>query len=638
LSSLRALRSRLWGHVLPTASAHRSAASAKYVAGHFRSVLASRAYFYGLYFEFQREPDVDPLTRSDVFAHIFITETVPPSAPGVTCAQVVLRTLKQLRADPDTFAASLVRSRGSVPPALFAFSTFPAIFHGFCNAENVAFGASFVRALLRADAPSDVLAPMFLVLLFANFAFVDALWSNFHRANSQRQRILEPEAVAALCASIEACAPLISAPVHRAIQEVRIRCPDLCCSAVLRFISVSFDLWYCHSAEGMSFGCGESFAAFLSRPRDGIVGNAVMNEILPSMLRCSKWVPVTPSHAELPRPYSEFILFSSWDFGAFRRAFEGARVPLFDKIELDDAESRFAPYLLEHFPLYTQDTMQSLPIFSLEGIPDVCIVPDPIFEAAIMRKLTLSGPTFEEYSLKRSIAEAKEQMGELEELLLLKLCMRKLRVFQRSILRFSDCCFSRYCSSLFKSIDFRTTKIEAIAEPFLSTRCARSLVRPFLAGLLNFVEFGDPPKSAKTKFIQLKRDHMAAGWREMSSFRGMRKIIEIVGEPTRRPLSRWGDIFQLWSHVFWSVHKICNYFGASSSQHRKLVKCLSLNCEFEDILKVFMFFDGQIIQKGYFTTILKQSLVRDWSLFIAIMYETIAKDITLCAEITECIQ
>jgi hypothetical protein len=388
----------------------------------------------------------------------------------------------------------------------------------------------------------------------------------------------------------------------------------------------------------MSFGCGESFAAFLKGSRDALVGNSVKDEIVSTLLKCRKWVPVTPSHCELPRPYSEFIVFSSWDFGAFRRAFEGAKVPFFDRIELEEPAPRFAPYLLEHFPLYTPDTTQSISIVSLERIPDFCIAPDQISEEAIARNLTLSGSTFEEYSLKRSIAEAKEQMRELEELLHLRLCTRKLRRFQRSIVHFSECCFSRYCSSLFKGIDFRTTTIEAIAEPFLSGPCARSLVKPFLAELLNFVEFGDPPRSVKTKFIQFMRSHMEVGWTEMPSFRGIRKIIDIIPEPTKRQLSRFGDIFQLWSHVFWSVHKICNYFGALSSQHRKLVKFLSLNCEFEDILKVFMFVDGQIIQKGYFTTILKQSLVRDWSLFITIMYETIAKDFELCAEVTEFIQ
>jgi hypothetical protein len=221
LVSLREIRSGLWDHVLPAASAHRSEASTKFIASHFRSVLASRAYFYGLYFEFQREPDIEPLTRTDVFANIFITETIAPSCPGVTCAQVTLRALKQLRAEPDTFAASLVRARRSIHPNLFAFSTFPAIFHGFCNLENVGFAAHFVVALLKADAPSGLLSPMFLVLLFANFAFVDALWSNFHRANSQRQCITESEAIVALCGSIEACAPLISAPLHQAIQEMR---------------------------------------------------------------------------------------------------------------------------------------------------------------------------------------------------------------------------------------------------------------------------------------------------------------------------------------------------------------------------------------------------------------------------------
>jgi hypothetical protein len=98
-----------------------------------RTALIARAYFYHVYFGFLREPDVQPLAPTDAFAGILIEDTSYLSTPGYLCAQVLLRALKSLRCDPTIFAAALISSYKDLPMYLFAFSTFPAMYHCFCN-------------------------------------------------------------------------------------------------------------------------------------------------------------------------------------------------------------------------------------------------------------------------------------------------------------------------------------------------------------------------------------------------------------------------------------------------------------------------------------------------------------------------
>jgi hypothetical protein len=127
---------------------------------------------------------------------------------------------------------------------------------------------------------------------------------------------------------------------------------------------------------------------------------------------------------------------------------------------------------------------------------------------------------------------------------------------------------------------------------------------------------------------------MQGDWDDLRSFPGFQRVIQLVPEPTKRGLKQFGDIFLMLTRVFWSIRQIAEHFSASPADHRKLVKFLSLNSEFEEIIKVFLFFDRRILQVGYFTPILNGALVKDWSLFISVMYEAIASDPELCAAIT----
>jgi hypothetical protein len=239
-----------------------------------------------------------------------------------------------------------------------------------------------------------------------------------HREFFAKQRITESLAISGLCCSVEACAPLIPGPVVGAIQELLGRDPSLCCAETMRFLQISFGIWFRHSPAGMSFACGDSFADFLVGSTDFHVGNSIA--IVSSILKCKKRVSVVPVHCDVPESGPELIIFSNWNFEGFRRAFETMqpKMKLFETILIDkQGLALFAPFLLEYFPAYNAilQPAHCIPMLPM-AIPDLVLETDKIFERAIGQGVMLREEGFEEYRLKKSINEAREHMMELEKL------------------------------------------------------------------------------------------------------------------------------------------------------------------------------------------------------------------------------
>jgi hypothetical protein len=108
-----------------------------------------------------------------------------------------------------------------------------------------------------------------------------------------------------------------------------------------------------------------------------------------------------------------------------------------------------------------------------------------------------------------------------------------------------------------------------------------------------------------------------------------RFIIELVPEATRRVLSGFGDVFVLFSHIFWVVRKFAKrngYTAIDDPRKLRVMKFVSLNCEFGGILKVFLFFDKLVLQNNYFIASLNEKLVKDWNSFSQMMWSTLVKD------------
>jgi hypothetical protein len=637
IGDLRALQKLLSRHTLQNAGQLKNAAARKISRHRFRNVLIARAYYLEIYLEFFRESEMVPITVHEVFTDLLINETVYLSTSSSMCAQVLLRCFRSIRTDPKIFARALLRSYKELSMYLFAFSTFPAVFQFFTSSENVDYAATFVSGLISMDAPKDLVVPLFKSLLFSSYSFTDALWTNLHRKFASKSRVNAVTAITGLCDSISCCVPLLSNSIFLVVQQFLGQEPVSCCSAVLLYLRITFELWFNHSADGMSFGCGVSFLEFLDGSKDFLVGNSVT--IVGSIINCKHRIPVCPSNAEFGDNSSEPVVMSLCDFDLFKRAFESVepRIPLFETVVVTDVVSRFCPYLLDYFPVYEtkRAPFKEHPVIMPGNLPVITLHQDSIFEQAIGINIVLPSLEFTRYTLKKAIIDAQMQMEELEDFLRLKVSLRNLRDFQRSIVRVRNYCFSRYCRKLFRDMNAGASPIGAVAKPILSQAVeVRRLVHPFLSELMNFSVAPDLPPDLNNRFRVLRANYQATAWNEILTFPGIRRVFELVPELTNRQLDSVGDIFLLFGKIFWSIRIITKHF-ASPQYTQKLMKFLALNSQFDGVLKFFLFFDKFVLQTEFFTSIIAPRVVEDWNLFGKMMLSTISQDDKLLMAIFE---
>jgi hypothetical protein len=383
----------------------------------------------------------------------------------------------------------------------------------------------------------------------------------------------------------------------------------------------------------MSFGCGDSFLAFLDGSRDFYVGNSIT--IVSSMVYCKRRVPVWPVLAELPESQSEQIILSSIDFHLFKHAFGSitSHLPPFDTIKVEERIERFTSYMLEYCPLYRPTSPHSQPIVSLPcAAPDLSLDPDQVFEQAIARAIRLDGPAFEEYSYKKSIIDSQNRMVELEDIIRFAYCVRTLRGAQRSILRFRNFAISLYYREHFRRLDIRPETVIKVSESFLRSLPGHPrLLIPFLSTILNVPRFRKPPPDVGKRFHAIRQNYRAASWNDVLDFGGVRKIIELAPEPSRRSLTGFGECFRLFTHVLETARRICDYYGASPVDRQRIVKFVALGSQFDEILQLYLICNTVVLQTELFTRSFKEGITRDWQMFVTMMLETIAQDPELLA-------
>jgi hypothetical protein len=583
-----------------------------------RSVSLARAYFHELYFLFFREPSIDPLLSIELTSDILLPDMPYLSAPGCMCGQVLLRCIRSLRTEPEPFAEALLKNWPLLPVRLFAFTTFASLFQFYTGVEGVESASLFILALLHLDAPDELLGPLFLSLLFGTFPFVDALWGRFHRLFSAKPSLDDVVAISGLCGVVESCAPLVPSALGELIREMLGCRAALCAHAILELLKRTFDLWFQHCPEGMSFASGASFSNFLAGCNDFRNGSSLT--VAAAFTQTRRSVPVYPFNCELCGMSAESIILSHQDFATFRKAFEGAeqRGALFKAIEVDEQLTRFAPYLLDFFP--NIDRRKNIYVGRL------------IFSS---RRDTLFDPRW----FDNVVTEDQQYILDLEDFFRLRLVMQNVHRFQKSIERFRNAMFSRFCGVLLDGRQIRPQQMAEVAASILkhSPREDRALVGSLLPQILNMVTLPELPEDFHPRFWDLQRQYLKHAWDDIMEFPGCKHIIELVPEATRRPLALFGDVFVLFSHLFSVVRKFAKKHGFSAlddPSKLKIIKFVSLNCQFGGILKVFLFFDKLVFQNNYFIASLNEKLVKDWNSFSQMMWSTIVKDVDLSRDIS----
>jgi hypothetical protein len=179
--------------------------------------------------------------------------------------------------------------------------------------------------------------------------------------------------------------------------------------------------------------------------------------------------------------------------------------------------------------------------------------------------------------------------------------------------------------------------MDEVARAFLKhPREDRSLVGAFLQKLLRVVKFPDLPDTFHPRFWPLRKAYLANAWPEVIDMRGVRYIIALLPEVTRRPLASFGDVFVLFTHMFACVRTIAQRhgYGYGGEDFTRLIKFVSLNSEFAGILRVFLLFDTFVLQNRFFISTLDEHVLQNWNAFSQIMVSMIVQDQSLSADVS----
>jgi hypothetical protein len=133
-----------------------------------------------------------------------------------------------------------------------------------------------------------------------------------------------------------------------------------------------------------------------------------------------------------------------------------------------------------------------------------------------------------------------------------------------------------------------------------------------------------PPTAAITRFAVLKGAHVQPSWDEMLNFGGIRWVIQLVPEATRRQLGRYGDVFLMLSHLFWKNRKVRKHFAAlhDAAKHTRF---LAVNSQVPWLLDIFLFFD-ELFKHESIRESIGAKLAADWDCFLGVIREIISED------------
>jgi hypothetical protein len=529
----------------------------------------------------------------------------------------MLRCLKSIRSDPKPFVNALIKSYKGISLHFFAFSTFPAVYEFFTSEESIEYAVDFLLKMIEMKAPKDLVESLFQSMLFALWPFVDALWTNMHSgfAAKTEKNCDDVEIMMGFQAAIETCAPLVPPRIGQLIRDMVAWEPEMCASAVWRCLKITFDLWYHHCPEGMSFGCGIPFSTFLDESGAFELGHSI--SIVNQLVQNKAEVLAYPFNCELCVMACESIVFSQCDFAVFRKAFDGAeeRPALFRAIEVDEPLTRLAPYCLDFFPSPDRKPNRRL-LFPLKTRAD------PLFDPSLFIEVHCDNA-----AVRQAITEDQQKLLELEECFRMKVILDHSHRFSESLVRYRNAVFGRCCANDLRGQRIHPKEMADVAQQFLKhPRKDSSLVAAILPELLRVAVLPELPPSLKERFWKIHQAYHQVAWQELHPTKEFTHISRLVPAATQRVLNNFGNVFRLFSYLFGEVDIIRRKHCSSPDNFAKFVKFVSLASQYQNIIHVFLLFDKLVYQNKFFTSALDERIVGAWSVFTQMMWSLVTED------------
>jgi hypothetical protein len=290
-------------------------------------------------------------------------------------------------------------------------------------------------------------------------------------------------------------------------------------------------------------------------------------------------------------------------------------------LDIDDDDRRFSPYVFDYFSGVEQ--RRNTTRYTAFKVPQ-----DALFDPALFVKPDVPPSNHQIRTMVDDVCNFQKRFQELDDYIWMRLTLQILCSFEGSVLRFRDAIFAAFLRAHLRNQHVGANSLIPTTHRVIGSSVERhALIRPFLTELLNAMAVPDPPSALTARFWELqKADPGSSGWTAVNSYPGIQYIIALVPEATRRPLTKLGDVFVLFSQIFWVFRRIAKYFGWEPEVSGQILKVLSLNSEFGGILKVFVVLERSVLQREYFTALLGGKLVRHWNSFCQIMWEAVAKD------------
>jgi hypothetical protein len=319
------------------------------------NVILARSLFLLIYSRYFEDPSHPFITPDDMLSDILLKPTDFVDTPNSLLSQLLSALIKQLCQDPSLLIDALTACK--VPHSYFSFSVFPSLFGFYTSIEFCESAGHLLTQFVLSEIPSDLLSYLCLSFFFSAFFFCDTLWTTVRDELSRRPSFSADEAGSSIIHAVCHSLPLINTSLHELITTLELKRPYLLNQIVARFLTISFEIWWNHTGEGVGFISGDAVLRSLKGIADGSTVD-ITSALVGSLGEC----PVLPSFIGFCKMASETLIVSGCDCQLLVTGLRPVanRLPMFDALDRLADQRRADRFVTICFiPITTKSTFGS---------------------------------------------------------------------------------------------------------------------------------------------------------------------------------------------------------------------------------------------------------------------------------------